>query len=182
MSAAPSHTRRARSHHRRVIRRATPAVLTVARVERREIDVLDRIDHNPRQMVLRQPLTQRGGHQQQLLTITLDEVLSHTQKLLKPAGQTRGLRNSLGRKQASGRSGSTRGPLGSSDHRSQGVPRRRAALSSFSGNSRTRLSGRLLVPSNASRSWGGSGGSASAARSPLCRSLSLAKKMWSRPG
>jgi hypothetical protein len=36
-------------------------------------------------MVLRQPLTQRGGHQQQLLTITLDEVLSHTQKLLNSA-------------------------------------------------------------------------------------------------
>src|SRR5271166_1209316 len=39
-------------------------------------------------MVLRQPFAQRGRHQQQLLTITLDEVLSHAQKLLKPAGRT----------------------------------------------------------------------------------------------
>src|SRR5438270_10870328 len=34
-------------------------------------------------MVLRQPLAQRGRHQQQLLTVTLDEVLSHAQKCLK---------------------------------------------------------------------------------------------------
>src|ERR1700677_315495 len=77
-------------HHRRVIRGTTPSVLAVARVKRCEVDVLDRIDHEPRQMVLRQPLAQRERHQQQLLTITLDEVLSHAHKLHKPAGQTGG--------------------------------------------------------------------------------------------
>src|SRR5664280_482178 len=41
--------------------------------------------HEPRKVVLGQPLTQRRRHQQQLLTITLDEVLSHAQKCLKGA-------------------------------------------------------------------------------------------------
>src|SRR5207302_5258705 len=71
-----------RDHHRGVVRRMTPSVLAIARVERREVDVPDRVDHEPRQMVLRQPLAQRGRHQQQLLTVTLDEVLSHAQKCL----------------------------------------------------------------------------------------------------
>jgi hypothetical protein len=76
-------------------RRTTPPILAITRIKRRQIHVPDRVDHEPRQMVLRQPLPQRRRHQQQLLTITLDEVLSHAQKLLKPAGQTQGLRNSL---------------------------------------------------------------------------------------
>src|SRR5271169_3319933 len=72
-------------HHRRVIRRTTPPVLAIAGVEGREVDVLDRVDHEPRQMVLRQPLAQRRGHQQQLLTITLDEVLWHPRSVLTAA-------------------------------------------------------------------------------------------------
>src|SRR5450759_4830675 len=64
-------------------------------------------------MVLRQPLTQRRRHPQQLLTITLDEVLSHTQKCLNPGGQARGLRNSLPRKQASSAQGLRRTRSGS---------------------------------------------------------------------
>src|SRR5271166_1210116 len=71
-----------RHHHRRVIRCTTPAVLAIARVEGREVDVLDRIDHEPREVVLRQPLAQRGRHQQQLLTITFDEVLGHPRSVL----------------------------------------------------------------------------------------------------
>jgi hypothetical protein len=96
-----------RDHHRRVIRCTTPAVLAIARVERRQIDVLDGVDHEPRQMVLRQPLAQRGRHQQQLLTITLDEVLSHAQKCLNRGGRTGGLRNSLRAMRASASSGVT---------------------------------------------------------------------------
>src|SRR5271170_3458484 len=78
-------------HHRRVIRCATPAVLAISRVEGCEVDVLDRVDHEPREVVLRQPLAQRGRHQKQLLTITFDEVLSHAENCLNDAGQTGGL-------------------------------------------------------------------------------------------
>src|SRR5438132_692921 len=39
-------------------------------------------------MVLRQPLAQRRRHQQQLLTITLDEVLSQAQKCLNDGGRS----------------------------------------------------------------------------------------------
>src|SRR5271154_5948066 len=72
-------------HHRRVIRGTTPSVLAVARVKRCEVDVLDRIDHEPREVVLRQPLAQRGRHQQQPLTITFDEVLGHPRSVLTEA-------------------------------------------------------------------------------------------------
>ena len=39
-------------------------------------------------MILRQPLPQRRRQQKRLLTITIDEVLSHDQNSIKPAGQT----------------------------------------------------------------------------------------------
>jgi len=37
----------------------------------------DRVDHEPRQMILRQPIPQRRRQQKRLLTMTINEVLSH---------------------------------------------------------------------------------------------------------
>jgi hypothetical protein len=64
-------------HHRRLVRSAAVTVGSVRRVERLQIKPTDRIDHEPRKMVLRQPIPQRRRHQESLLTITIDEVLRH---------------------------------------------------------------------------------------------------------
>ena len=45
--------------------------------ERLEIKPSDRVKHEPREMILRQPLPQRRRQQKRLLTITINEVLSH---------------------------------------------------------------------------------------------------------
>jgi hypothetical protein len=65
-------------HHRRVIRRAAMPVRSIRRIERRQIQPLDALDHEPRQMILRQPIPQRRRHQKRLLTIKTDEVLRHS--------------------------------------------------------------------------------------------------------
>jgi hypothetical protein len=57
--------------------RPTPAVVAIAGQERAQVHRLDGIEHEPRQVVLRQPLTQARRQQQLLLTITRDEVLRH---------------------------------------------------------------------------------------------------------
>ena len=53
------------------------AVGAVLAIELAQIHLLNRLDHEPRQVILRQPLTQRRRHQKRLLTITRDEVLGH---------------------------------------------------------------------------------------------------------
>src|SRR3954451_5466483 len=63
---------------RRVIRGTAPTINTVAGVKRRQVQLSDDIDHEPRQMTLRQPVGHRRRHQHQLLTINRDEVVSHT--------------------------------------------------------------------------------------------------------
>jgi hypothetical protein len=47
-----------RNHHRRVVRRGAPTVLAVRRVEGSEIELGNRVEHEPSQMVLGQPLSQ----------------------------------------------------------------------------------------------------------------------------
>ncbi len=64
-------------HHPRLMRRPPPAVVAVVAVERRQIDRLDRVDHEPGQMVIRQPVAQARRQQERLLTITREEVLAH---------------------------------------------------------------------------------------------------------
>jgi hypothetical protein len=59
-----------RHHHRRVMRRATPAVIAIARVERADIHLRNRIEDEPREVILRQPLPQARRQQQLLLAIT----------------------------------------------------------------------------------------------------------------
>ena len=57
--------------------RPTPAVLAIAGIEPVEIHLVHRVEHEPGQMVLRQPL--RNGHRQQIQLITIpdEEVPAH---------------------------------------------------------------------------------------------------------
>jgi hypothetical protein len=71
-----------RHHHRRIVRRPTPPVLAIAGQERPQIHRVDGIKHEPRQVILRQPLAQARRQQQLLLAITRDEVLCHPEIVL----------------------------------------------------------------------------------------------------
>ncbi len=48
-----------------------------AAIERVQIEPFDRLDHEPREMILRQPIPQRRRQQKRLLTITINEILRH---------------------------------------------------------------------------------------------------------
>jgi hypothetical protein len=61
------------------------AVDTVGRVERHQIHRRNGVDHKPRQVPLRRPLTQARRQQQRLLTITPDEVLRHAEIVIANA-------------------------------------------------------------------------------------------------
>jgi hypothetical protein len=66
-----------RDHHRRIVRRAPMPVPAIGGIERRQIHLLDRGQHEPRQVVLRQPIAHARRQQQHLLTVTRNEVLRH---------------------------------------------------------------------------------------------------------
>jgi hypothetical protein len=53
------------------------AIRSIGGEERLEIETRDRIEHKPREMILRQPVPQRRRQQKRLLTITFNEVLGH---------------------------------------------------------------------------------------------------------
>jgi hypothetical protein len=59
------------------VRSASPPVVAIAREERLQVHGVDRIEHEPREVILRQPLAQTRRQQQLLLAITRDEVLRH---------------------------------------------------------------------------------------------------------
>jgi hypothetical protein len=67
-----------RDHHARIVRRTPDTITAIRAVERRQIHLLDRGEHKPRQVILRQPVLQARRHQQHLPAITTDEVLRHT--------------------------------------------------------------------------------------------------------
>jgi hypothetical protein len=48
-----------RDHHLRVVGRRAPAIAAIGRIERLEIELRHALEHEPRQVVLRQPLPQR---------------------------------------------------------------------------------------------------------------------------
>src|SRR5215208_7703154 len=77
-----------RQHHLRLKRRATPPVLTIGGIKRREIQLPHGLQNEPRQVALGQPIAQVRRHQERLLTITPEEVLRHAQKSLNRPGQT----------------------------------------------------------------------------------------------
>ena len=53
------------------------AIGAVIGVEPVQIHLRHRVDHEPRQVIPRQPFAQRWRHQKRLLTVTVDEVLGH---------------------------------------------------------------------------------------------------------
>jgi hypothetical protein len=63
-----------RHHHLRMMSRPTPAVIAIRRIKLRQIQLLDRVDHEPRQMILRQPIRQRRRQQHHLITIKPNKV------------------------------------------------------------------------------------------------------------
>ena len=71
-------------HHRRVISRPAAPVLAIGAIERIQIHLADGIDHEPRQVVLREPVPDVGRHQKRLLAITRDKALAHHQMVMNP--------------------------------------------------------------------------------------------------
>jgi hypothetical protein len=71
-----------RHHHRRVISRPRPPIKPGGRVEGVQVHLADGVDHEPRQVILRQPLPNVRRHQKRLLTVAGHEVPSHHQIVL----------------------------------------------------------------------------------------------------
>jgi hypothetical protein len=78
-----------RDHHRRLVGRAALAVDPMSRIERVEIHLLDRRQHEPRQVVLRQPVTEIRRHQKRLITVARNEAQAHARHRLNRPGQHR---------------------------------------------------------------------------------------------
>jgi len=69
--------------------RAALAIDVMRRVKRPQIHLLDRIQHEPRKVVLRQPLTEIWWHQERLITVAGDESQAHAGTVLTaPDGTT----------------------------------------------------------------------------------------------
>jgi hypothetical protein len=64
-------------HHPRVIRRSALPIGAIRPIEPVQIHLINRPQHRPHQMILRQPIHQRRRQQQHLPTITRNEVLTH---------------------------------------------------------------------------------------------------------
>src|ERR1035441_4973278 len=77
-----------REHHPRLVRRTAVAIPAVGAIERRQIHLLDRRQHEPRKMILRQPPPQTRRQQQLQITVTSNEVLGHTRIVLNPPDST----------------------------------------------------------------------------------------------
>ena len=77
-----------RHHHRRVIRRPAAPVLPIGGIERVQIHLLDSVDHEPREVLIRQPLPDVRRHQKRLLSITRDKALAHHGMVLNPPDGT----------------------------------------------------------------------------------------------
>ena len=77
-----------RHHHLRVVRRPARATQSVALIEPIQIHLLNGTQHRPHQMILRQPLHQRGRHQQQLTTVNRYEISSHPGSVLNRSDST----------------------------------------------------------------------------------------------
>jgi hypothetical protein len=89
-----------RDHHRRVIRRPTPPITAMRRIESRQIHLRYRVKDEPREMTLRQPIPHIQRQQKRLLTINRNEVLRHHQMVLNPPDDP-GLRDSLDERRSS---------------------------------------------------------------------------------
>jgi hypothetical protein len=76
-----------RDHHRRLIRRTTVTILAIVGVEQRQVQLADRPQHRPDQMLLRHPIGHRRRQKKRLLTISPDEPRAHTPKTPGRPGQ-----------------------------------------------------------------------------------------------
>jgi hypothetical protein len=89
--SSPTHCcddRLSRGHQRRVVRRAAMTIRPIRGIERRQIHRRDRVDHEPRQMIRRQPFPHVRRQQKTLLTATFDEVCGMPGMVLAPADGT----------------------------------------------------------------------------------------------
>ena len=75
-----------------------PPVDPISRVEPIEVHLADRVEHKPREVTLRQPLTDSGGIRQRLLAITRDKAQRHAPDRLETARTAPDLRDTLRRK------------------------------------------------------------------------------------
>ena len=77
-----------RDHHSRLVRRPANTIHVIRPVKRVQIHLLHRLQHEPREMVLRQPIPQIRRQQQLLITITRNEVPGHSGIVLNPPDTT----------------------------------------------------------------------------------------------
>src|ERR1035441_29310 len=90
-----------RHHHRRLIRRPAVTVSPIRAIERLKVHLRHRVDHEPRQVIGRQPIPHVRRQQETLLTPAFNEVLSHAGIVLNVPDGTP-LCDSLVSKRASG--------------------------------------------------------------------------------
>jgi hypothetical protein len=76
-----------RDQHRRLVRRPPAPVVAVVRIDRRQIQLGDRVEHRPHQMPLRHPIAKRRRHQKHLDSVTPDEPRTHADKAPEPSGR-----------------------------------------------------------------------------------------------
>ena len=82
-------------HQRRLIRRPTVTIRPIRTIKRRQIQLRHRIDHEPRQMIRRQPIPDVRRQQEPLLPMTFNEVLRHTGIVLNVPDDGTPLRDSV---------------------------------------------------------------------------------------
>jgi hypothetical protein len=88
-----------RDHHRRIVRRTAVPIAAIAAIELVEIHCLDGGDHEPSEVVGRQPLVQARRQQKWLRPITPQEILCHPEIVPPRPDDTTALRNSHHAKQ-----------------------------------------------------------------------------------
>jgi hypothetical protein len=76
-----------RDHHRRVIRRPATTIAAVVGAERAQVQLLDRAQDAPHEVILRDPIQQRRRHQELLVAAAGNEVPRHPGiQLIAPDG------------------------------------------------------------------------------------------------
>jgi hypothetical protein len=79
-------------HHRWVKGGPSPAVVAMAIVETREVDLAHRLDDHPREVIVGEPIGETRRHQKGLVSIGGDKVLGHDRLLdrFRPVWRSRG--------------------------------------------------------------------------------------------
>jgi hypothetical protein len=77
-----------RHHHRRIVRRPAMPIGAIRGQERAQVELVDRVDHKPREVILGQPFAQARRQQQLLLAITRQEVMRHPEIVVNDSRAT----------------------------------------------------------------------------------------------